>query len=143
MDEDLYRARALLEKGTYTCVLCRGKLTRKCTSRGIRPLLELLDEGKWENFSAADKVVGKATAFLYVLLGVRAVYTPVISKAALNILNEYHIEVQFAEIVPAIFNRRRTGYCPMETAVRNISEPTEALAAIRETFSKMQAEKQP
>lgn len=137
MKEDLRRARAILEQGTFTCVLCKDQTVRTCTARGIRPLLELLDEGNWSGFSAADKVVGKATALLYVLLDIRAVYTPVISEAALDILNTHHIEVHYDQTVPAIFNRSRTGFCPMETAVREISDPHEALQAVRETLAKL------
>lgn len=137
MNEDLCRARVLLEQGTYTCVLCKDTATRTCTARGIRPLMELLDEGQWAGFSAADKIVGKATAFLYVLLDIRAVYTPVISEAALDILSTHHIEVHYGQMVPAIFNRSRTGFCPMETAVREINDPLEAMQAIRETLTKL------
>lgn len=138
MNEDLRRARQLLEQGTYTCVLCRDQAVRTCTARGIRPLLELLDEGSWQGYSAADKVVGKATAFLYTLLGVRAVYAPVMSEAAIEILERSGIAVSYEAAVPAIFNRDRTGFCPMETAVREISDAREALTAIRATLAQLQ-----
>ena len=119
MENDLIKAKYLLSEGGYTCVLCRGDICRTSTARGVRPLVEFLDEGIFRDFSAADKVIGKATAFLYVLLGVRAVYTPVISESALEILLAQGIRVEFDLAVPAIFNRTRTGFCPMETAVRD------------------------
>lgn len=131
MNEDLRRAQHLLEEGDYTCVLCKGDNIKTCTARGIRPLMELLDTGDWANFSAADKVVGKATAFLYVLLRVRAVYTPVASESAVQILKAHGIELFCDLTVPAIFNRDRTGFCPMESAVREIEDPQTALLAIR------------
>ena len=82
MSADLDRAKELLSTGQYTCVLCRGEAIRTSTSRGVRPLLELLDSGKsYQDFSASDKVVGKATAFLYILLGIREIHAQVISKA--------------------------------------------------------------
>lgn len=137
MNEDLRRARLLMEQGDYTCVLCRGTEIKTCTARGVRPLVELLDAGQWTGFSAADKVIGKATAFLYVLLGVRAVYTPAISQAAVQVLEENRIRFVCDRIVPAIFNRDRTGFCPMETAVRDIRNPREALPAIRATMAKL------
>ena len=72
---DLNRARALLTEGGYTCVLCRGEVFHTATHRGVKPLVDWLDSGlDLRGFSAADKVVGRATAFLYVLLGVRAVH---------------------------------------------------------------------
>ena len=136
MTNDLRRAKTLLEEGNYTCVLCHGNEIHTSTARGVRPLLEL-ERQDWHAFSAADKVIGKATAFLYVHLGVRAVYAPVISEAALNVLQQSGIEVSYDLAVPAIFNRTRTGYCPMETAVKDIEVLDEALQAIRETFEKL------
>lgn len=134
MNKDLNRAQQLLEQGLFTCVLCKDDVTRTCTARGIRPLLELVDEGNWSNFSAADKVVGKATAFLYVLLGVKAVYASVISEEAARILTLNHIDIQFGVKVPAIFNRDRSGFCPMEAATWEIEDPQAALIAIRKTY---------
>lgn len=134
MNHDLMEARRLLETGNFTCVLCKERSIRCCTTRGVRPLVDLLHEGTFNGYSAADKVIGKATAFLYVLLGVRAVYSPVISEAAYEILQNYRIEVTFDLVVPAIFNRSHTGFCPMETAVREIENPTNALAAIENTL---------
>ena len=87
-----------------------------------------------KDFCAADKVVGKATAFLYCLLQVKAVYTPVISRSAARVLREHGIELVAGIEVDFIWNRRRTGPCPMETAVKDIEDPTEALTAIRETL---------
>lgn len=131
MNEDLRQARALLEQGAYTCVLCRSGETEVCTARGVRPLLDLLERGSWAGFSAADKVVGKATAFLYILLGIRAVYTPVASEQAVRVLGAHGVALICDRVVPAIANREGTGLCPMESAVREIEEPAAALAAIR------------
>lgn len=137
MHEDLIRARQLLETGEYTCVLCSGTEIRTCTARGVRPLVELHHERTWEGFCAADKVVGKATAFLYVLLGVQEVYTRVASEAAVQILIRHHIPLYYDQCVRAIFNRNRTGLCPMETAVRDIDDPVQALCAVEDTLRKM------
>lgn len=126
----------------YTCVLCKGEALYTSRERGVKPLLELLNAGtEFSGFSAADKVVGKATAFLYVLLGVTQVYTPVVSKAAEHVLERYKIALQADARVEAIFNHRRDGFCPMETATKDIEEPEQALAAIRLTLQKMNANK--
>ena len=143
MNNDLIRARNTLVHSNFTCVLCRGDTVRTCTARGVRPLLELLEEGSWQGFSAADKVVGKATAFLYVLLGVKAVWAPVISESALEVLTSHGIEAFWDATVPSIFNRDRTGFCPMETATRDIEDPAEALAAIRKTLAILRRQNAP
>ncbi len=134
MTQDFITARDKLLSSSYTCVLCRNDSIRTASARGVTPLLDFLAEGGFQGYTAADKVVGKATAFLYVLLGVHAVYARVASEEAVKILRRHGIELQADLIVPAIFNRSRTGFCPMETAVREIEEPDAALAAIRETY---------
>ena len=71
MTMDMTKARSLLESGDYTCVVCHGDTVHTATERGVKPLLNWLDEGMdLRGFSAADRVVGRATAFLYCLLGV-------------------------------------------------------------------------
>lgn len=128
--EDLRKAWQLLESGSYTCVLCRGEITHTSCHRGVRPLMELLGEDV-VGFSAADKVVGKATALLYCLLGIKALWAGVISDAALDVLAAHNIPVQWELRVPQIQNREGTGRCPMEQATEHISDPKDAPAAIR------------
>lgn len=140
MTKDLERACNMLKGGGYTCVLRRDEVTHTSFARGVRPLLELIDgEGVWKDFSAADKVVGKATAFLYVLLGVRAVHALVISAPAAQVLEQFGVEVSWDVQVEAISNRTNTGPCPMESAVRDISQPMQALDAIRTALARLMA----
>lgn len=141
MNSDLESAKELLATGQYTCVLCKSGVTHTSANRGVRPLLELLDSGNsYQGYSAADKVVGKATAYLYVLLGVEAVYAQVISEIAIEVLQKYQIPVSWSIVVPAITNRTQTGFCPMESAVRAIDTPEEALDAVRAVLLKLQQE---
>ena len=129
---DLEQAKAILEKEQATCAFVKGEEVSFSTERGVTPLLKLLQADKsLAGYSAADKVVGKAAAFLYVILKVERVYAKVISQYALSVLRNYHIEVEYDELVDAIRNRTNTGFCPMETAVLSINVPEEALAAIQ------------
>ena len=138
MEQDLNKAKQLLEQNDMTCVLCRQDCVLTSRLRGVRPLLEFLDSGTdLRGFSAADKVVGKGAAFLYCLLGVRGVYAPVMSKAARQVLEAHGIYAVCQLQVEAIFNRRRDGFCPMEIATEHISDPRVALIAIRETLQKL------
>ena len=142
MHTDLEKARAILSRGEYTCVLCRDGRTFESTQRGVQPLLAFLDSGAdFRGFCAADKVVGKATAFLYCLLGVKAVYAPVISTSALQVLRSHGIEAVYEVETEAILNHRKDGFCPMETATKAISDPAEALTAIRRTLETLRATK--
>lgn len=135
---DLQNARRILAEGQFTCVLCRDGDTVTDGRRGVKPLLELLESGKdFSGYSAADKVVGKAAAFLYCLLGVKALHAGVISAPALQVLEKAGITARYDTLVPAIRNRTNTGFCPMETAVWDIDDPARAPEAIRQALQKL------
>jgi hypothetical protein len=139
MHTDLEKAKGYLEKENCTCVLCKADSLYHSRYRGVRPLLDFLDSSvDFSGFSAADKVVGKATAFLYCLLKVRTVHAVVLSDAAAEVLTKAGIPFSCDTRVPFIRNRTNTGLCPMENATKDIDEPHLALAAIRETLHKLQ-----
>ena len=136
--QDLDRAKALLQAEGYTCVLCMGDRIHTSHRRGVAPLMELLDQRTdVRGFSAADKVVGKAAAFLYCLLGVKALHAGVLSVPARDVLVSAGISVEWGSLVPAIRNRAGDGFCPMETAVWDLTDPSLAPDAIRETLQKL------
>ncbi len=136
MDRDLEAAKTLLEKENLTCALVRGKQRFTSTHRGVKPLLQWLEAGAdLRGFCAADKVIGKAAAYLYVLLGIREVWAGVISRASLEVFRAYGIPVFFATQVEAIRNRTNTGLCPMEQAVKDICRPEEAPVRIRQALA--------
>lgn len=133
------KAKTLLASGDYTCVLCKGDAVYQSKERGVKPLLDWLESGTdLRGFAAADRVVGKAAAYLYVLLGVRAVYAPVMSEAARAVLERYGIEASCGVAVPAIRNRAGTGLCPVEQAVADIDTSQAALPAIVERLQQLQ-----
>ena len=136
---DLEKARKYLQAEGCTCVLCRGDRVTASHRRGVAPLLALLDSGQdFTGFSAADKVVGKATAMLYRLLGVKAVWAAIISESAIAALREGGVEAHWGQRVDHLINRDGTGPCPMETATVHTDDPLAALAAIRQTLQKLQ-----
>ena len=136
MNKDLEQAKALLENNEeYTCAACRAGESFASEEHGVRPLMRWLNEGTdLSGASAADRIVGKAAAFLYVLLGVRSV-------PARETLCAHGIEAIADAVVPAIRNRTDTGFCPMESAVWDISDPREAKAALERKISEMMAKK--
>lgn len=138
MRNDLTKARTLLDTGSYTCVVCRGDALHTATERGVKPLLSWLDAGlDLGDFSAADRVVGRATAFLYCLLGVKAVYAGVMSRPAAQVLRSHGIAAEAGQLVEGIINRKGTGPCPFEAAVMEITDAGEALKAIRERMARL------
>lgn len=132
MKSDLERAKKLLTQGGHTCVICKDNIIYTSSKHGVQPLLNWLDEGvSLQDFSAADQVVGRGAAFLYVLLGVREVYAAVISEEARAVLKSGGIAASWGICVPRIKNRAGTGYCPVETAVLGVGDAEEALTSIR------------
>lgn len=129
---DLQRARALLRESGASVVLCKGENYVTKSQRGIRPLLEWEESGEdYGGWAAADKIVGRAAAFLFILLGVRAVYGEVMSEGAFRILSERGIAAEYDTLAQTIRNREGTGMCPMEQAVLAVTEPTDAPQALR------------
>lgn len=135
---DLERAKELLQNSSHNCVLCKDETTYTSDRTGIAPMMEFLDAGTdLCGFSAADRIVGKAAAMLFVLAGVREVYAEVLGESALPVFERYGIAVSWGTIIPYIVNRRGDGPCPMEHAVRNIEEPTVAREAIRDALDRL------
>lgn len=134
----LQNAKNLLLMETYTCVLCNGDHCFTTQQRGVKPLVQWLEQGNVPvGFAAADKVVGKATAFLYCLLGAKAVYANVMSRSAMKILEANDVYVQYAELTDYIENRTKDGICPFEMAVMEISDPKQALEVIYRKMNEM------
>ena len=139
MHTDLTHARILLDSGDITCAVCCGDRRFTATERGVRPLLNWLDAGMdFSGFSAADRVIGRATAYLYVLLGVREVYARVMSQPAAEVLRCHGIRCCADTMVEGIINRAGTGPCPFEAAVMDITDASAALQAIRNKMMQMQ-----
>ena len=129
---DLERARKMMSEGEYTCVLCLDDMTFTSTANGIKPLNWWLRDGcRFEGFSAADKVVGRAAAFLYVLLGVKEIYADVLSESAIGVLDHYGIKWSYGKLVKNILNRTGDDLCPMEKIVLDHEDPDEAYSALK------------
>lgn len=148
--ELLEKARVIMGAGAYSCVVAdplaskdgfsaQGSLRILASKlRGVRPLLDWLDEGvSFAGAAAADRVVGNGAAFLYVLLGVSRVHAAVMSRAAQATLEAHGIPATADELVDRILNRTQDGFCPIETAVAGIEDPVEALAAIRNRLAEL------
>lgn len=139
MSADLEKAKEILAQTGSTCVLCRDDIVYTTAVRGIAPLVDWLESGQDTcGFSAADKVVGKAAALMYCLLGVRRVHGNVMSQAAVKVLRRNGIEAYWDRLTENIQNRAGTGLCPMEEATLHIDDPDEALPVILSTLAFLQ-----
>ena len=138
MANDLEHAKQLLLAAGTTCVLCKGESVKVSDKRGVSPLVDWIRSGTdLRGYSAADKIVGKAAALLFVLAGVKEVYAPVMSEGAVKTFGRYGVGCHCDQVASMIINRVGTGPCPMEQAVEQIAEPEAALHAIQKTMARL------
>ncbi len=131
-------AKKLMEEDRYTCVICGDGITYFSEENGVRPLMQwTAEKTNVKGCCAADKIVGKAAALLYVGLGVKEVYASVMSRRGEETLKNHGIEAFYGELCEDIRNRTDTDICPMEKAVREAEIPAEAVEAIKAAIKAM------
>ncbi len=138
MNEDTKRARERMRSGGHTCVLSRDGRFYVSDQKGIAPMMGFLaKKTDLRGFSLADRVVGRAAAMLFVLAGVREVWAEVISRGAVNVLNDHGIAVEYGSLTERIINRTKDGFCPMESAVMEIDDPREGYEILAQKMQEM------
>lgn len=132
LESSLEKATGFLT-GDVTCVLCRADAIQTSREKGIRPLVLWLaeDENALRDAAVADRIVGRAAAFLAVYGGARAVYGEVMSEGAASVLLDAGIVYGYKTLTDTIINRRGDGPCPMEQAVAGITDPVQAAAILK------------
>ena len=113
--------------------------------KGIKPLMTQLRSNKaaFKEAAIADKVIGKAAAWMAVLGGAKAVYGKTMSEGAVEILEHAGISYDYRHLVPFIVNRTKDGKCPLEEAVWDVSDADTAYKKLEERIAGlMQAKKE-
>ena len=134
----------LIAQDTASCVIIKGNtIVRTEYGRGIGPMIKLYEEGVLEGAFVVDKIVGKASAMILTLGGVKSCYGLIMSKGAYQWLSEHAVRVECDTLVDAIINRKGDGLCPMELTVQDIENEQEALAAVKRKMEELRkAEKE-
>lgn len=128
----LTKAKQILLDNNHRLVIIKNGIITTSNERGVKALLNLLDGSTdFSGASAADKVVGKAAAMIYVLLGIKELYASVISDGAKAIVESQGILLEYDEAVPYIVNRQGDGVCPMELAVGDEKDPEKAVEKVK------------
>jgi len=135
---DIEKAKAALKAHeNASLVLCRGDDIIIKTGRGVSDLVKMYSGGQsFDGYSAADKIVGRAAASFFAVIGVSEVFGEVMSKKALPTLKENKIKYSFGELTDEIINREETGVCPMEAAADGKSAAA-AANAVKEKFESL------
>ena len=138
--EPLEKAKSLLPGSS--CALVREESCIVSRERGIFPILNLIKEGfSLQGFSIADKVIGRAAAFLFIKAKVKEVYGETMSAGADELLNKHGIPHSYGTLAEKIINRSGDGLCPMEESVEGIDDVDEAYIAINRKAKSLQKPK--
>ena len=115
----------------HSLCLCRDGECITDDGRGISPMMTFIGKGRsLAGYAAADVIVGKAAAMLFVKAGISAVYGKVMSEAARVFLTARSIPCEYETLTQRIINRAGTDICPMEKTVAAIDDENEGYAAL-------------
>lgn len=134
---DIQMAKSVLEEEDLTMVVVKNKkVIFKSKDKGIRPMYILATELKneAENGALADRVIGKGAAILCGYIGIKYVYTDLISQGGIDTLDKYSIPFTTKKSCPYIMNRDKTDYCPIEKLSLVTEEPVILLEKVEEFF---------
>jgi hypothetical protein len=123
-------ARESLRRAEAAFVLVKdGRILATEKGQGVQPLWDFLSNNseKVQGATLADKIVGRAVAFLAVTFGLVCVFGTILSEGARDILVQRGLCWDAQNIVPVILNRTGDGPCPVEKGLRTILEPEKAI----------------
>lgn len=133
---DLERAKANLIG--HTLAICKDGRLLYSDKRGIAPMLGYLAaKTDLSGFSAADVVVGKAAAVLFVKAGITAVYARTLSQSGKDMLEKHGIPFEYDALTERIINRAGNDVCPMEKAVADVEDVEEGYRVLCETAARL------
>ena len=138
MEQAVASAVQLLRDGQAACVVLRnGEIVRVESGRGVAPMIRLYEDSALQGAYVADKIVGKAAAMLMTLGGVSGCYALTVSRAALDWFVGHGIPVEYEVCAEYIVNRTGDGMCPMEQTVKELTDATEALVALKHKIAQL------
>ena len=122
----------------HTICLCKDGRTITSEKRGIAPMADFISEQRdLRGYSAADLVVGKAAALLFVKAGIKAVFAQTVSIGGLETLRRHGVPCSYGELIDIIINRQGSDICPMERAVQDVNDPDEAYLRISAELARL------
>lgn len=135
-NKDLKKAIELL--GEHRAAFVSGEKTLVSDARGVRFLMSLIKDGtKVSDYVAADRIVGKASAFLYVYLDVKTLHAFLTTHKAIAYLEKNGVTFTYDKAVDVILSNDGVNPCPIEQAVRSAKTAEQAIAAIKNKIAEM------
>jgi len=133
--KDLEIAREVLSTSDCSVVVVNyGKIWKKKTGEGIKPILEVIEE-MGEDIQGSvigDRILGKASALLCRYAKAQGVYSPHGTKTGIALLIMGGVPCQVDELIPFIKNRAGDGICPFEKMLKDVTGPDEAYKILKD-----------
>ena len=118
----LDEVKAILHKTNASLVVCyaNGEIKEYYQNR-IKDIKAILQENEnaLKGAIIADKVIGKVAGSILAISGIKEIYTDVVSKLAIPVLEKYGVKYEFLKEVEYIENNDKTGMCPMENRYKD------------------------
>jgi hypothetical protein len=136
MHQDIDYAKEEFKKGKLAFVIVKNKeILAKSDEKGVAPIFHAANRlNSIKGASLADKIVGKAVAFLSAYFQIASVYTPVASDPAVKVLTAHNIHFEADKVVPMILNRTGDGQCPIEQMIMACTAPGGAYNILKRRF---------
>lgn len=126
----------------HSLALCKDGGIITSDKRGVAPMVGFIRDGRdLRGYSAADKVVGKAAATLFIKAGITALHAVTLSKSAETLLKSHGVETSCDNLTEYIINRDKTGLCPMEQTVLGTDDIEEGTKLIIQKLDEMMSKK--
>lgn len=123
----------------HSIALCRDGAVLTDDGRGISPMMKFIAQGReLSRYSAADLIVGKAAAMLFVKAGVVSVHGNTMSRAGKEFLESHGVRCTWDTLTERIINRDGTDICPMEKTVGELEDVEAGYAALKLRIKEMQ-----
>jgi hypothetical protein len=116
-----------------------GEVIFQSASKGVRPYLEAIDAlgGRLKGTLIVDKIVGRAAALLLLYSGAVEVHAGVINPGGRKLIEDAGVRLFYDKEIDHIKTVDGRIYCPFESMVQGISDPTVAYHAVVEKMASL------
>jgi len=122
------------QQGLSLLILKGGEVIYSSGEEGMLPLLEAIDRlglRALADSTVVDRIVGRAAALLISYFKAKEVYTKLLSRRAIEILEKHGIAYAAEKVVDTVRNKDGTDICPFEKMVLTIDNPQEGYRKLK------------
>jgi hypothetical protein len=131
---DIEIAKSDVRKKDFTLSIVKdGKMILQSKTPGVSALVTAIemDRQSFRGASAADKVLGRAAAMLFVYSEVKCVFALLASQDAIATLERFGMPFECEKTVAKILNRNQTSTCPFESLIQDVENPQDAFEKLK------------